>query len=120
MRQRHARVAEKAAQDRRAAANGRFATTANGSSGSAAGRVALDHFDARVAAESRPQLPERSRVELDRAHAGACIHEGAREGAAAGAEVEHERAGRDAGVADELVCEGAATKSVAAARPRLR
>ena len=40
--------------------------------------------------------------------------------ATAGSEVEHERPGREAGIADELFCEGATTKCVATARPRLR
>ena len=63
---------------------------------------------------------QRGRIELHRAHTRARTGERAREDAAARAEVERERAGWDAGVADEPICEGATTKSVAAARPRLR
>ena len=84
------------------------------------GRVALHHLHARVVAEAGVELLERCRVELDRPHAGPRVGEGACQDAAAGAEVEHERPGRDAGVADELVCEGATTKSVATMWPRLR
>ena len=83
-------------------------------------RVAFDHLDTRIAAEARLELPQCSRVELDRAHAGARVGERARQRAAAGTEVEHERPGQDPSVADELVGEGATTKSVATARPRLR
>ena len=72
-----------------------------------------------MAAESRLELPERNRVELDRLHAGARVGERARQRAAAGAEVEHERPGQDPSVPDELVGEGATTKSVATAGPRL-
>jgi len=84
------------------------------------GCVALHHLHARVFAEAGAQLLERCRVELNGAHAGPRVRESAGQGAAAGAEVEHERPGRDAGVADELVCEGATTKGVATAWPRLR
>lgn len=84
------------------------------------GRVRLEHLDARVGVEARPQLSQRRRVELDRAHAGAGVGERTREGTAAGAEIERERARRDSCVPNELVREGAATKGVTAARPRLR
>jgi hypothetical protein len=47
------------------------------------------------------------------------VGERARQRAAAGAEVERERSGQDSGVPDELVGEGATTKSVATVRPRL-
>ena len=83
-------------------------------------RVPLHHLDARIAAEARPQLSQRSRIELDGTHACAGVRKRPGQGTAAGAEVEHERPGLDGGVADELVCEGAATKGVATAWPRLR
>ena len=103
------------------AANGRFATTANGSSGSGTAVASpCDDLDLGIAAEAGLELSQRCRVELERAHAGARGGERAGQCAAAGAEVEHERARRDAGIADELVCESATTKSVATARPRLR
>jgi hypothetical protein len=50
-------------------------------------RVALQHLDAGVAAEARCELPERSSVELDRAHPGARIRERACQDAGAGTEV---------------------------------
>jgi hypothetical protein len=74
------------------------------------GRVVFHHLDTGIVAEAGVELLEPSGIELDRAHAGACVRKGACQDAAAGAEVEHERAGLDAGVADELVCVGAATK----------
>ena len=83
-------------------------------------RVAVDDLDARIAAEARLELSQSRRVELDRAHAGARVGERARQRARAGTEVEHERPGRDPRVPDELVGEGATTKRVATARPRLR
>jgi hypothetical protein len=73
-----------------------------------------------MAAKARPELTQRRLIELDRPHAGSCVGKRAGQSAPAGAEVEYERAGHDAGVANELVCEGATTKSVTAARPRLR
>ncbi len=73
----------------------------------------------RIAAEARLELPQRGRVELDRLHASACVGECARQRAAAGAQVEHERPGQDPSIPDELVGEGATTKSVATAGPRL-
>jgi hypothetical protein len=84
------------------------------------GRVTLDHLDSRIVAETGTELAERRRIELDCAHPRPSVRESARQDAAAGAEVEDERSGPDASVADELVCEGAATKGVTAARPRLR
>ena len=103
------------------AANGRFATTENGSSGSgSARRVGFDDLHAGIGAEARLELAQRGGVELDRAHAGARVGERARQRAATGTEVEHERCRRDTGIADQLVCERATTKSVATARPRLR
>jgi hypothetical protein len=63
---------------------------------------------------------QRHGVELDRTHAGTRVGERASQGAVAGTEVEHERSGPDPRVPDELVGEGATTKSVATARPRLR
>jgi hypothetical protein len=63
---------------------------------------------------------QRGRVELDRAHASAGADERTGEDSPARAEIERERAGRDARVLDELCGEGAATKSVTAAWPRLR
>jgi hypothetical protein len=63
---------------------------------------------------------EGGRIELDGAHAGPSFRQRAGQNAAAGADVEYERARREAGVADELVCESATTKEVATAWPRLR
>jgi hypothetical protein len=74
------------------------------------GRVAFHHLDTGIAAEAGAKLPEPRGIELDRAHARARVRKSAGQDTAAGAEVEHERAGLDAGIADELVCEGAATK----------
>ena len=73
-----------------------------------------------TAIEARPELSQRLRIELDGTHAGARVGQRASQNAAAGTEIEHEHLGHDAGIANELVCEGATTKSVAAARPRLR
>jgi hypothetical protein len=84
------------------------------------GRVAVHDLHARVVAESVAELLERSGVELDSPHARPRVGEGACQDAAASPEVEDERTGRDASVADELVSEGATTKSVATAWPRLR
>jgi hypothetical protein len=82
--------------------------------------VTLDQLDARIRAEPRLELSQRRRVELDRAHTGTRVGKGTSEHAAAGTEVEGERPGPDPGVPDELVGEGATTKSVATAWPRLR
>lgn len=119
--QRHARVPEQAAQDRGAYGEGevrdyreRLARQRHEH------RIALDDRDARIAAEPRLELPQRNRVELDRLHSSPCVGKRTRQRAAAGAQVEHELRGQDPSVPDELVGEGATTKSVATARPRLR
>ena len=80
---------------------------------------ARDHFHARVGAEARLELPQRRGVQLDRAHACAGVGKRARQRAAAGTEVERERPGQESRVPDQLVGEGATTKSVATVRPRL-
>ena len=104
------------------AANGRFATTANDCSGSGtAVASARKDLDARVASEACPAAAGSAAGSSSTARTRAPrVQEGARQRAAAGAEVEHERSGREPGVADELVCEGATTKCVATAWPRLR
>ena len=83
-------------------------------------RVSRHDLDPRMPVEAPAKVPQRGRVQFDRADPGARVGERARKDAAAGTEVENERAGVDAGVADELVGEGATTKCVAAAGPRLR
>ncbi len=121
LRERHARVAEQAAKDRGADGEGQVRDDRERLGRQRhQRRIALDHLDARIAAESGLELSQRGRVELHRAHAGACVGERARQRAAAGAEVERERPGQDPSVPDELVGEGATTKSVATERPRLR
>lgn len=121
LRELHARVAEETPQDRRA--DGEREVRDDGERlvrQPHSDRVVFHHLDAGVGAEPRPELPERCGVELDRADPSARVRKRPCQDAAAGAEVEHERAGNDASVADELVCEGATTKSVATAWPRLR
>jgi hypothetical protein len=121
LRQWHSRVAEQAAED-----GGADSEREVGDHGEVLvrkadrRRVLFDHLDPRIAAETRAQLSQRGRVELDRVHARACVRKRPRQDTGAGAEVEHEHAGIDAGVADELVCEGATTKRVATGWPRLR
>jgi len=115
-----ARVAEQPAQDRRAGGEGQVRHDGERLGGQRdEPRVALDHFDAWIGTEAGPQLLKRYLVELDCTHAGTAVRERACDRAAAGAEVEHERPGQDPGVPDELVGEGATTKCVATARPRL-
>jgi len=119
--QRHARAVEQTAEDRGARGKGEVRHDREWLGGQRYERgVARDHLDARIGTEAGLQLPERSRVELDRAHACAGLGEGSGERAAPGAQVEHERPGQDPGIPDELAGEGAATKCVASARPRLR
>ena len=121
LRQRHARVAEQAAQDRGARGEGQVRDDRERLVRQRQHRrVAFDHVDARIAVEARFELPQCSLVELDRAHAGARVGKRAGQCAVARTEVEHERPGREPRVADQLVCESATTKSVATARPRLR
>lgn len=78
------------------------------------GRVALDDAHVRVHATAK-RRGER-RVDLHRDDARACAPQREREHPRARAEVQHEIARADAGVADELLCEGSATKRVPAAR----
>jgi hypothetical protein len=75
--------------------------------------------DGRRRSEARPGHAPDEALELDRAHASADVQQGTRHSAAAGTEVEHEHARLDAGVADQRVGEGATTKGMASARPRL-
>ena len=121
LRQRHPRVAKQATQDRGAGREGQIRDDREPfGRQQKQSRVLLDDLHAGVSTEARLELPQRGRVELDGPNPRAGGYESPRERAAARAEVEHERARHDAGVADELVCEGAATKSVATAWPRLR
>jgi hypothetical protein len=114
-------VAEQTAQDRGACCEREIRDDCEGLVGQREQRrITLDHLDSGIGAEASPQLSYGRRVELDRAHSGSRVRERARESTVAGAEVERERARPDAGVADELVCEGATTKGVATAWPRLR
>ena len=101
------------------AANG-GATTANGSSGSGSRAASPSTTSTRDRRRTASRAVAAQPDQLDRAYSGACVGERACQRAAAGTEVEHERPGRDPGVPDELVGEGATTKSVATARPRLR
>jgi len=121
LRERQTRVPEQASQDRRSHCERKVCDDGERLVGQAErNRVALHHLDARIVAEARPQPPERVRVELDRADASTRVRKSPRQHTAAGAEIQHQRAGHDTGVADDLVGEGAATKRVATAWPRLR
>jgi hypothetical protein len=115
------RVPEQASEDRRSCCERKVCDDGERLAGQAErNRVALHHVDARIAGEAGAELPERVRVELDGADASTRVRESARQNTAAGAEIQHQRAGHDTGVTDQLVREGAATKCVATARPRLR
>jgi len=114
------RVPEQASEDRRSYCERNVCDDGERLAGQAErNRVALHHLDARIVTEAGPELPERVRVELDRSDASTRVRESTRQNTAAGAEIQHQRAGHDTGVADELVGEGAATKRVATAWPRL-
>ena len=82
--------------------------------------VSGDHLDTRIGTEAQLESSQRLRIELDRTDAGPRVDESARKRAAAGAEVERKSAGPDPRVPHELVGEGATTKCVPAAWPRLR
>jgi hypothetical protein len=115
------RVAEQAAQDRGARCEREIRDDCEGLVGQREQRrITLDHLDSGIGAEASPQLLQRRGIALDRAHSSSRVCERARESPVPCAEVERERAEPDAGVADELVCEGATTKGVATAWPRLR
>jgi hypothetical protein len=121
LRERHARIAEQTTKDRGARGERQVRDDRERLDGERQQRrVARQHLDVRIRAEASLELPQRYRVELDRAHSGARIDEGTRQRTAAGAEVERERSRPDSGIPDELVGEGATTKCVAATRPRLR
>jgi hypothetical protein len=66
------------------------------------GRVCLDDGDARP--EARPQLGGTTRMELDGDDAGSRLHQRVGEGSPTGAHVEHEVAGAEVRVSDELTC----------------
>ena len=118
--QRHARIAEQTTKDRCARGEGQVRDDDERLFGKRQQRrVARNHLDVAIGAEAHLELSQRGRVELDSAHAGARVDECARQRTAAGAQVERERPGPDPRIPDELVGEGATTKCVAAARPRL-
>ena len=73
----------------------------------------------RIVTEAGPELSERVWIELDCADASTRVRESTRQDTATGAEIQHQRAGHDTGVTDELVGEGATTKRVATSWPRL-
>ena len=121
LRQRDTRVTQQAAQDRGARCEGEVRYDRERLPRERyQRRIGLHDVDEWIAVETRPQPAQGSRVQLDGADASAGIGERAREDAPAGAEIEREHAGRDARVPDQLVGEGATTKGVTAAGPRLR
>jgi hypothetical protein len=79
-------------------------------------RVALDDLHAGIGGEVCLEPAQRAGVELHRPYLGARVRERARQRAATGTEVEHQRSRHDTRIADQLVCEDAPTKSVAPAR----
>lgn len=76
--------------------------------------VDLDNRDATVRRQASSEVRSQFRSELECDHLGARVRQGSRQSAGTRADVDDEIAGGDAGLADDVRCESAATKKVPA------